>query len=132
MIKNQCKEGECIKILAVGDIMMGVSSLRAIAEKDTIPALLIEDSTSILRKIKPFIEKKDILFGNLECIISNQFDCVDLTNPNLLIAPLEAVSLLKFGRSEKLVQRSRRWLNFDQSPFAQLHRICIRSDIQLE
>lgn len=99
---NQYTEDKNIKILAVGDIMLGISSLRAIAEKDTIPDLLIKDSDSIIREIKPYIKNKDVLFGNLECVVSKEFNGVDFNNPQLLMAPLEAVSLLEFGNFDIL------------------------------
>lgn len=90
-------EKDAIKILAVGDIMLGISSLRAIAEKDTIPDMLKENPQEIVQDIKHVLRDSDILFGNLECIISKDFDKSPVDNPRLLMAPLDAVNLLKYA-----------------------------------
>lgn len=95
--ENTYDSNEIIRILAVGDVMLGISSLRSIAERNTIPSLLVNDCRSMLIGVKPCLENKDILFGNLECTISkNHYNCND-NNPQFLIAPIEAVSFLKYG-----------------------------------
>lgn len=88
-------DSDDVKIMVVGDIMLGISSLRAIAEKNTIPAYIKKSPLFLIEDILPVLENSDILFGNLECVFSKDFDYNNFDDPKLIMAPREAVSLLK-------------------------------------
>jgi len=94
-IKFSDNNSDDVRILAVGDIMLGISSLRAIAEKNTLPMYIKKSPLYLIEDVLPILENSDILFGNLECVLSKDFDYNDFDNPKLIMAPKEAVSLLK-------------------------------------
>jgi len=88
-----------IRIMAVGDIMLGMAYPRSIAQVENIPNKLKEDSNTLIdKKVQNLFEKADVVFGNLECVISEGFDenyeksLMDF--PNLIMAPPEAVNFL--------------------------------------
>lgn len=88
---------EPISILAVGDIMLGFSSPHSIASKHNIPANAT-DGHIIDSEVKEKLYDADIVFGNLECVISSELDKYDeskfIERPPLLMAPDAAARTL--------------------------------------
>jgi len=95
----ETKDSE-IRIMAVGDIMLGMAYPSSIANKDDIPTRLKNHSSSLVgKKITNFFKQADIVFGNLECVISEEFENYKsnsiIEKPKLVMAPLEAIPFLK-------------------------------------
>nr|WP_269430211.1 CapA family protein [Methanosarcina siciliae] len=84
-----------MKVLAVGDIMLGVCSLNKIADNKTIPNQLLRNPHEITKYVKPLFQSADVVFGNLECVFSEEFYALNLKNIKLLIAPPDSSILLK-------------------------------------
>ncbi|KAF1079011.1 CapA family protein [Methanogenium sp. MK-MG] len=130
-MNHKYSDDENIKILAVGDIMLGISSLRAIADKNTIPNLILQDNKSIIKDILPSLKKKDILFGNLESPISNQFDWASLDNPKLIMAPGEAVSTLKYCNFDVLNIANNHTLDYGTEVFDETIQFLKKENIRV-
>jgi len=75
--------------------MLGVCSLNKIAENKTIPNQLLINPYEITKNVKPLFQSADVIFGNLECILSEEFYTSTPKNVKLLIAPPDSSILLK-------------------------------------
>jgi len=89
-----------IRIMAVGDIMLGMAYPQSLASKNNIPKKLKEDQSSIIsEEVKKLFKESDIVFGNLECVVSNDFNNYNensiIDYPSLVMAPLEGMNLLR-------------------------------------
>jgi len=90
-----------IRLMAVGDIMLGVSAPHSIVDKDNVPSRLKEGNYSDIfsEEVTKAFKKADIVFGNLECVVSEDFNDYDpnswIERPKLMMAPPVAIDFLK-------------------------------------
>jgi gamma-polyglutamate biosynthesis protein CapA len=97
MGNNILPTNDIIKISAVGDMMLGIAYLQSAKKKQNILERLKNEPKSILKEVEPFLSNSDITFGNLECVISNDFHGDFEKDPNFIIAPAKALELLNYG-----------------------------------
>lgn len=95
---NIPEKNDEISIMAVGDIMLGMAYPGSIASDINLPSIIKSDPSSIIdKKITKLFNKSDIVFGNLECVISESYDGNDgfLKTPRLVMTPPDAIELLQ-------------------------------------
>ncbi len=83
-----------INIAAVGDIMLGISSVHALTDEDNLPNSIKRDPKLCMRDIQWILDNADIRFGNLECLISKQYEDYPEKEKQLMVAPIEALDVL--------------------------------------
>jgi len=94
---NEPERNDEISIMAVGDIMLGMAYPGSIASDTNLPSIIKSNPSSIIdKKITKLFNKSDIVFGNLECVISDSYNGNDgfFSTPSLVMAPPEAIELL--------------------------------------
>jgi len=96
-MENFSFTNDVIKISAMGDIMLGMAYLQSFNEPKNILNRVKNEPKSLFRDIQPFTSDSDIVFGNLECPISNDFSGDFLEDPKFLIAPPKALEALIYG-----------------------------------
>lgn len=94
---EQSFRNNMIKISAVGDIMLGMGYLQSYRQPQNILNRLMNEPKSIFKNIQPIISKSDIVFGNLECPISNDFSGNFKDDPKFIIAPSQSLKALNYG-----------------------------------
>ena len=82
-------------LMAVGDIMLGSAYFHSLVGK-SIPDVLADPTQQLVDdEVMRTFSEADILFGNLECVISSDFDRNGDGIPPSLMAPDSALSLLE-------------------------------------
>ena len=85
---------QSITILAVGDIMTGCGYFHSLVG-DSIPAVLNDPDRSLIdEEVINSLNEADLLFGNLECVVSDEFEIEQDGIPPRLMGPAESVPLL--------------------------------------
>ncbi len=87
-----------IKIMAVGDIMLGTSSIHALADENNLANDIVREPKACVHDIREILHNADFRFGNLECLISKQYDNYPQKEKPLMVAPLEALDVLTEGK----------------------------------
>lgn len=83
-----------INIVAVGDIMLGISSIHALTDEDNLPNSIKRDPKLCMKDVQWILDDADIRFGNLECLISKQYEVYPEKEKPLMVAPIEALDVL--------------------------------------
>lgn len=83
-----------IEIMAVGDIMMGCAYFHSLVN-ESIPDILYDTNKSLIHDdVVDILNNADLLFGNLECVISSDFSHSNDNIPPRLMAPVESLPVL--------------------------------------
>lgn len=84
-----------LQIMAVGDIMMGSAYFHSLVN-DSIPnRLTVSGEQLIDDDVIDILNEADLLFGNLESVISDNFNENENEIPPKLMAPVESMSVLE-------------------------------------
>jgi gamma-polyglutamate biosynthesis protein CapA len=83
-----------LDMLAVGDLMMGCAYFHTLVN-DSIPDRLDNGEPLISHEVAETLTDSDLLFGNLECVVSEEFDKRDGVVPPRLMAPVESLEVLE-------------------------------------
>lgn len=85
---------ESLSIQAVGDIMPGISSVKAIATDNTVPDRIRTNLDSVFKDIRLSLRNADLLLGTLECPLTNSFPYDEPGNTPFLLGPKRAAEAL--------------------------------------
>lgn len=89
------KEDPPLRIMAVGDLMMGCAYFHSLVN-DSIPDRLETSHASLIDDdVIERLNEADLLFGNLECVISDDFHDEEGEIPPKLMAPVNSLSVLE-------------------------------------
>ncbi len=81
--------------MAVGDIMTGCGYFHSLVG-DSIPHILNDPNQSLIHdEVAGILNGADLLFGNLECVVSDTFDINSSGVPPRLMGPVESIPMLK-------------------------------------
>lgn len=85
---------EELTIMAVGDIMTGCGYFHSLVG-DSIPHVLGDPDRSLFgEEVQDTLRGADLTFGNLECVVTEEFDVESDEIPRRLMGPAETVPLL--------------------------------------
>ena len=87
-------ENSQLELLAVGDLMMGCAYFHTLVN-DSIPDRFSAGEPLISNEVVETLRKADLLFGNLECVVSSEFEKRDGDVPPRLMAPIESMDVLE-------------------------------------
>ena len=88
-------DDEPLVIRAVGDVMLGSAYFHSLVGP-SIPDVLDDPSDQLLDdRVIEMLSEADLLFGNLECVISEDFERDSGDIPPSLMAPIGAASVLE-------------------------------------
>ncbi|NKE36552.1 CapA family protein [Natronococcus sp. JC468] len=84
-----------VKVRAVGDIMTGIGYFRSVASEENIPKRIKRPEDCVVEnEVMKELKESDILFGNLEGVISSDFEKVRESKPQCYMFPIETIEML--------------------------------------
>lgn len=86
---------DSLSIHAVGDIMPGISSVKALATGKTIPSRIHSNSESVFENIQPSLADGDLLLGTLECPLTDSFPYQKPEQAPFLLGPEQSAEAIK-------------------------------------
>lgn len=88
-------DDEGLTIVAVGDIMTGCGYFHSLVG-DSIPHVVSDSDRSLLDdEVEHALRGADLTFGNLECVVTEEFDIDSDGIPRRLMGPAETIPLLE-------------------------------------
>lgn len=87
---------DAVTLMAVGDIMTGAAYFHSLAN-ESIPDKLDESPRAIVsNRVVDVLANSDLLFGNLECVISEDLDRSAGSVPQRIMGPVDTIELLLY------------------------------------
>ncbi|MCU4753698.1 CapA family protein [Halobacteria archaeon AArc-curdl1] len=108
-----------LTIRVVGDLMLGISSHKALATGNTIPNRIHTEPQSIFQDVSPILKNCDLLLGNLECPLSNSYTSTDSELAPFLLGPAAAAHHLNSAEFDCLSLANNHILDHGEQPVKQ-------------
>jgi len=119
---------ELLKISAVGDIMLGVGYPQSINDENNLLNRLKNDYESILEDVRPLLKDTDILFGNFENVIIEDFSGDIQRDPKFIATTPKALDLLEYGGFDVLNLANNHILDYGKDNAAYTENLLKKED----